>query len=322
MNINHTINLKELIEESDFQKIQDEIATATSVAMITVDYSGTPVTRHSECNEFCQRIRSDDRYKHLCEKCDSRGGVEAARLKQPYAYICHMGIVDFAIPIIVNDLYMGAVMAGQLLISDYKTNSLERIVSVDSFPQLTDSRLLESYKKLHKIALDKIIALSKIIFYFCNSYIKDSIEKNGVSLPLPSNLDKSNNIAYNRAKALISPAIDYIDKNYRHNITLDFIADLCQISNSYLSRLFKKVVGSNYVAYVNLVRISHAKRILSATNKSISDIALELGYEESGYFIKVFKKIEGVTPNQYRNQNISITNSSSPSFDEIIKNNT
>ena len=232
-----------------------------------------------------------------------------------------MGIIDFAIPIIVNDLYLGAIMAGQLLIIDNNEKTLERIITEDSFPQLEDKDLIESYNKLQKIPLAKIKALSNMISYFCNSYIKDGIEKNGITLALPSQGDETLTVKTGRVKNLITPAIEYIQKNYRQNISLDYIADLCQISNSYLSRLFKKVVGSNYVSYVNLVRISHAKKLLASTNKAIADIALELGFEESGYFIKVFKRFEGFTPNQYRNKVLAFNAAKQMTFDEIIKNN-
>ena len=116
--INYESELAATIRNCDFQKLQDEMAKATKLACITVDYTGAPVTAHSCCTDFCALVRNHPEYKHLCEKCDSRGGLEAARNKKPYTYVCHMGVVDVAIPIIYQNLYVGAVMCGQILLPE------------------------------------------------------------------------------------------------------------------------------------------------------------------------------------------------------------
>ncbi len=298
--VNNTLHLNDLISESDFQSRQDEIAVATNVAMITVDYSGKPVTSHSSCSEFCKLVRQNDDYRYLCEKCDSRGGVEAARLKKPYIYLCHMGLVDFAVPIIINDIYMGAVMAGQLRIKDSDKSTLERIVSFNSGMQLYERNLLDAFDEIPVMSLVKINALANIIFYLVNTLIKEILDMK----PSMERINKIINIESlsnnNKAKRIILPAIRYIDDNYKSEINLNTVSELCGISSSYLSRLFKKVIGFNFAQYVNRVRINHAKRLLVTTNISIASLALETGYEDSGYFIKVFKRMEDITPNEYR----------------------
>ena len=72
--INYESELAATIRNCDFQKLQDEMAKATKLACITVDYTGAPVTAHSCCTDFCALVRNHPEYKHLCEKCDSRGG--------------------------------------------------------------------------------------------------------------------------------------------------------------------------------------------------------------------------------------------------------
>jgi ligand-binding sensor protein/AraC-like DNA-binding protein len=290
------LNLNEIIADSDFQKMQDEISVATNVAMITVDYSGAPLTAHSRCSAFCRKVRRDSEFSFLCEKCDSRGGVEAARLKRPFIYLCHMGLVDFAIPVISGGIYMGAVMAGQIILSDGKGN-LERIVSVSNEKRLS-AELIKDYERLPQMTYDRILALSNMIFYLVNAFIKDiNINKIKEINPL-SDIKCSN-----KAKILLEPAIKYIESNYANKITLDKLSKMCRITGSYLSRLFVKAVGCNFTSYLNAVRIQRAKELLLSTNASVTSLALELGYEDAGYFIKVFKKYAGTTPNGYRNSN-------------------
>ena len=295
-------NLKDLITGSDFQKMQDELSVATNVAMITVDYAGSPVTTHSSCSEFCKRIRENSKYRHLCEKCDSRGGLEAARMHKPYIYLCHMGIVDFAIPIIANDIYIGAVMAGQLLLNEADIDELECIVWNRSDKLFLDSDMRMLYDKLPRMSLEKINALANMISYMCNSLIKEMLSSRQTKdIELDNNIN-INSLNKSKARHIVAPAISYIDKNYMNNFSLRYVSDLCQVSPSYLSRLFKKVLGCNFAHYVKIVRVSHAKKLLSKTNNSVASISLELGYEDCGYFIKVFKRIEGITPNEYRNK--------------------
>lgn len=303
---NITFKLNELIQESDFQKFQDEIATATNVSMITVDYSGSPVTKHSGCCTFCDKIRNDKRYKHLCEKCDSRGGLEAARLHQPYVYICHMGLVDFAIPVILNGLYLGAVMGGQIKLPENEEDLLEKITYKNSLDELYDQELLEEYDKIQTINHKRIKALSQLIFYTCNSYIKESLNSNFAWVDYSKYISADNeSTSTNKNRQLLAPAVAYIDSNFNNTINLKTVANICQISTSYLSRLFKKVMNTNFASYVNQVRVNNAKKLLLTTNKSINEISIDCGYEDDGYFIKVFKKFESATPNEYRNKYIN-----------------
>lgn len=98
----------------------------------------------------------------------------------------------------------------------------------------------------------------------------------------------------------IVSAIDYIEDNFKENITLDKIAATCNLSPCYFSKLFKKEMGINFNTYLNNKKIEYAKEILKTTDTPILNIALDLGFDDCGYFIKVFKKVEGVTPKKYR----------------------
>ena len=98
----------------------------------------------------------------------------------------------------------------------------------------------------------------------------------------------------------IIAAIDYIKNNFKENITLDKIASICNLSPCYFSKLFKKEMGINFNTYLNNKKIEYAKEVLKTTDTPILNIALDLGFEDCGYFIKVFKKSEGLTPKRYR----------------------
>ena len=94
--------------------------------------------------------------------------------------------------------------------------------------------------------------------------------------------------------------IDYVNKNYDRDINLNTVADHMGKSNSYLSVLFKKETGKNFINFLADVRIQKARELLSRTDMKISDIASHTGYINEKYFFSVFKKHVGVSPQQYR----------------------
>lgn len=94
--------------------------------------------------------------------------------------------------------------------------------------------------------------------------------------------------------------ITYIEINIRKNVTLDDIAEYSNLSSYHISKVFKKKMDINFITYVTNRKMEHAKEMIECTNMPISNIAFELGYSESNYFSKVFKKTVGVSPTHYR----------------------
>ena len=94
---------------------------------------------------------------------------------------------------------------------------------------------------------------------------------------------------------------EYIDEHFRENsISLHSIAEHLNMSPSYLSVSFKKHSGQTISDYVLRVRIEHAKSLLSDHKLTITDIAQKVGYANNIGFIRAFKRLEGITPGQYR----------------------
>lgn len=95
----------------------------------------------------------------------------------------------------------------------------------------------------------------------------------------------------------------YISLHYDKDLTLEFVASLFHLNRSYLSSAFKNRTGTSFVDYINQIRVEKAKELLVKTDKKNYQIAQAVGYENAKYFFRVFKKLEGVTPEQYRTMN-------------------
>jgi len=116
--------------------------------------------------------------------------------------------------------------------------------------------------------------------------------------------DKLAQIKNAPSESLKTSLINYIDKNYSNpEISLNIVAQELHFSYNYLSKFFKKELGTSFVDYLHKIRIEHAKKLLCNESKSIAEIGEKVGYLSSNTFIKTFKKYEGVSPGEFRKNN-------------------
>jgi len=104
----------------------------------------------------------------------------------------------------------------------------------------------------------------------------------------------------NRNENLLAKVKDYVDQNYKENITLTSISKTFGISSGYLSVLFNEYIGQNFIDYLTNLRIQNAKNLLKSTDLKIYEIADKVGYRDAYYFSTAFKKIVGINPTDYR----------------------
>ena len=98
----------------------------------------------------------------------------------------------------------------------------------------------------------------------------------------------------------IDEAIKYINENYPSNLTLKDVANHVGISSSYLSTLFTRTLECSFVDYLNKVRIDRACGYFYDNKIKTYEIAYKVGYKDDKYFSKVFKRITGKSPSEYR----------------------
>ena len=106
-----------------------------------------------------------------------------------------------------------------------------------------------------------------------------------------------------RGASVAYNVMNYLNHHYMQQLTLDDIAESMFLNKDYISHLFKKETGYSLMGYGILLRINHAKLLLTETEKSITDIASECGYTDFAYFSKQFKQLAGVNPSAFRKEN-------------------
>lgn len=324
--------IEQVLDLNKWETVQESIAVATHLAIILVDYRGRPVTKHSQVQPFCQLVRNHPKLSVHCEKCDSRGGLEAVRSGQPFIYRCHFDIVDMAIPIMIDNRYVGAIMAGEILLED-EQEELEQVL------QLSDQDFVRDFKREHQELIDQYprfskenlkksaVMLEKISEYIVSEAIKkdylvkaykqtlrmskreeplseDSVDLEFVQKDIQhSKLESRLQVAdgvYQAKNQLLQPAIDLVFENKGSHVDLATLAEVTNLSTSHLSRLLKEEFGETFSKMYGKLKIYWAKQLLETTDWSITEISDALGYIEPSYFIRRFKKITGMTPLNYR----------------------
>ncbi|MBQ7838896.1 MAG: AraC family transcriptional regulator [Lachnospiraceae bacterium] len=99
---------------------------------------------------------------------------------------------------------------------------------------------------------------------------------------------------------VLKPVLEYIDQSYMHPITLDELAKLAGMSPRYFCRFFDAYIHRTPIDYLNYYRIERACYFLSTSSDSITELAYRCGFNDSSYFVKIFKKYKGITPKQYQ----------------------
>lgn len=93
---------------------------------------------------------------------------------------------------------------------------------------------------------------------------------------------------------------EYIQKNYQKNLKISELAELCSFSESHFRRVFRSVTGISCIQYINLVKIEIARNILLSGTANVMEAAVQAGYSDAFYFSRIFKKITGHSPSDFK----------------------
>jgi AraC-like DNA-binding protein len=116
----------------------------------------------------------------------------------------------------------------------------------------------------------------------------------------PTPVPEENRVApRNTTPAELMPALAYIDKNFRGNVTSANVSSACKMNSFRFSRAFKSAFGITFKEYLLRVRIKEACRLLETPDVAVTDVAYLSGFNDPSYFSKVFKRYVGVCPSEY-----------------------
>jgi len=201
----------------------------------------------------------------------------------PFFKICHAGIIECVVPIKKSGIIMGTMFIGQfrwnskLPLSDF----IDPLQPRKSYPGTLPRKLYEKLIPLSPENLNDVIEISRTIAFRLESIIQSSEEDYGAS-----------DIKW-RIEGFFS-------ENFLKEPTLNSLARHIWLSESRTSHILKKHFGKTFPELINHYKLGRAKELLEYTNLSIREIACQSGFNDPGYFHRVFKKSENMTASQYR----------------------
>lgn len=168
------------------------------------------------------------------------------------------------------------------------------------------ARVLELLVVISRAAVEGGASLKKLLS-LNSQYVEEFINfqtvedlchwMEGVTLTYVSCVNENKGM---RNAQVIKKATEYIRNNYRRKITLEDVAKAVYLSPCHLSKIFKQELGCTIMEFLTKVRIEEAKKLLRNPQYNVIQVADDLGFKDPGYFTKVFKRSEGITPSQYR----------------------
>ena len=112
--------------------------------------------------------------------------------------------------------------------------------------------------------------------------------------------EKENDESCTRLSLMVSMVEEYIRTHYMYEISMHDAAKAVNYSDPYFCKMFKQQFGQNFTSYLAEYRINEAKKLLCQPNVNVKDVGIRVGYPDNNYFTKVFRRLAGMNPSDYR----------------------
>lgn len=159
-----SIDIIRLFGRDKLEHIQESLSKATGLAFVTVDYKGEPVTDMTFFSDFCRKFREDKELRQNCRTSDAMGSIQAAVTKKTHIYFCPCGLIEMAIPIVVEGNYLGGFLGGQFRCEDAPetVRQIEPTVETERFRRLREESR-QRFEELPVYSYEKILDMANLV---------------------------------------------------------------------------------------------------------------------------------------------------------------
>lgn len=173
------VRLKHIINLDVLQEVQDKFSEATGLAAIIADETGQAITKPSKFSRHCQMIRSSEKGLQQCFISDHIAGSEASKKGKPHIHFCHAGLIDLAAPIIVNGIYRGSILCGQVLLEKPTSRQIKekRMCLRNGDLKLDTLAVMEAFLEIEVVPEHKVKASAELLHIMGNYIISMGVSK-------------------------------------------------------------------------------------------------------------------------------------------------
>lgn len=282
------ISFGDLAESVQFRNMSGIVAQLTGMHLALTD----PELRRSATLfgaehdlPLCRLIHTTAAGRNACRASTLKCARLAAKTHNSALHTCHAGMHDMIVPIYVEGRHIANFTCGQTLPEPPSEAGWRKYRQTCNHPGLSPAELKSAYMATPALDPDRLAALSKLV-----SLMAEYFREVGARL------------RQTRASAIskVTLARQYMETNFREQIRIAQVAGHVNMSPTYLSALFRKHAGRTMVGYLEQMRIDEARKLLGKPGKNISEIAYEVGFNNLTHFNRVFRKIAGCPPSEYR----------------------
>jgi AraC-like DNA-binding protein/ligand-binding sensor protein len=271
----------------DYERAFTE-ATGLPVALRAVESWQLPHHGHRNESPFCAMVLETSRACASCLQVQEKLSVGATN--EAHTVSCPAGLCDTAVPVRLGDRLLGFLQTGQVFRKPPTRPQFERTLRLvtDWGVHVDPAKLEQAYFSTRVVPNKQHEAVVKLLSIFAQHL---SMLSNQVVMQQD-----------NAEPPVITRAKEFILEHQTENLRLGHVAKAVNTSTFYFCKMFKKVTGINFTDYLSRVRIEKSKNLLLNPNLRVSEIAFEVGFQSLTHFNRVFKKILGQSPTEYRAQ--------------------
>ncbi len=273
-----------------YQDYERAFSEATGLLVSLRPVESWRLAHHGKRNEspFCEIMSEKSRSCAACLQIQER--LADSAVVGAHTMNCFAGLSDTAVPVRLGDQVVGFLQTGQVFRKPPTQAQFDRAATLLEgwgLP-LDRNRLKQAFFKTRVISPRQHESVVKLLTIFAQHL---SMISNQVLVQ-----------HRNTEPPVITRAKEYIIEHQAEDLSLGQVAKAVNTSTFYFCKMFKKITGINFTDYLSRVRIEKSKNLLLNPNLRISEIAFEVGFQSLTHFNRVFKKILGHSPTQYRSQ--------------------
>lgn len=246
--------------------------TGLSIGVYNAEYKSVTNIDNAK-QKFCRIIQEDN--PQACIDSDDYLLKNCAKTKKAAIHICHAGLVDAVLPVIINDEVAGYIVMGQAR----STLNFDEIAG--RLPKKLLPELKKHYDELEDYSNNQIESALRIVSTLITTILKEQMIKM-------------------KNEHLSAAAKDYINSHISEDLSVKILCEKLNVSKNFLYNCFNKDLDCTINRYIIKKRIEKAAELLKSTALPISEIAELSGIPDYSYFCKLFKKETGKTPLTYR----------------------
>jgi AraC-like DNA-binding protein len=261
-------------------------STGLPVALRPVESWQLPFHGRRNENPFCRLMAQKSRGCAACLQLQDALAKRATH--EPYTMTCHAGLCDTAVPVRLGERLIGFLQTGQVFRKKPTQGQFERTsrLAGEMGIEVNDAELKHAYFNTRVVSNRQHEPATKLLSIFAQHL---SMLSNQIVVQRE-----------NTEPRVITRAREYIHEHQADELSLGEVAKAVNTSTFYFCKIFKKVTGINFTDYVSRARVEKAKNLLLNPNLRVSEIAFEVGFQSLTHFNRVFKKILGQSPTEYR----------------------